>query len=111
LEAARGKRVAAFCAIGNPAGFRHTLSTIGCDIVAWREFPDHHIFSPADLKSLGDEARRCKAELVLCTQKDLVKAPRETLGDIPLWAVTIEMQILTGQQAFEEQLTRVARVN
>jgi tetraacyldisaccharide 4'-kinase len=107
LKFARDKRVAAFCAIGNPAGFRHTLSTVGGEVVAWREFQDHHIFSPADLESLSDEARHCDAELVLCTQKDLVKAPLEKLGDVPLWAVAIEMQFLAGQQAFEEQLVRV----
>ncbi len=31
-----GKSVAAFCGIGNPAGFRHTLEACGCDIAAWR---------------------------------------------------------------------------
>ncbi|HEX4413560.1 MAG TPA: tetraacyldisaccharide 4'-kinase, partial [Lacipirellulaceae bacterium] len=111
LETVHGKRIAAFCAIGNPAGFRHTLSTLGCEIVAWREFPDHHLFTPLELASFSDAARRCNAELILCTQKDLVKSPQERFGDIPLWAVTIEMQFLAGQQLFEEQLTRVARAN
>jgi tetraacyldisaccharide 4'-kinase len=109
IEKVRGKRAAAFCAIGNPAGFRHTLSTIGCELVAWREFPDHHVFSPAELTSLSDAARNADAELIVCTQKDLVKSPHENLGNTPLRAVTIEMQFLTGQQAFEEMLERVVR--
>lgn len=109
LETARGKRIAAFCAIGNPAGFRHTLSTVGCEVVAWREFPDHHIFSAADLDAVEDEARRCIAELVLCTQKDLVKVPRDALGDIPLWAVTIEMKFLAGQASMEDRLQQFIR--
>src|SRR4051812_48896392 len=35
------KPIAAFCGIGNPAGFRHTLETCRLEIAAWREFPDH----------------------------------------------------------------------
>jgi tetraacyldisaccharide 4'-kinase len=103
------KRVAAFCAIGNPAGFRHTLSTTGCEVVAWREFPDHHVFTPAELASLDEAATASDAQLILCTQKDLVKAPQEKLGNIPLWAVAIEMQFLTGQQALEQRIESIAR--
>lgn len=103
------KRVAAFCAIGNPAGFRHTLSTTRCEVVAWREFPDHHVFTPAELLVFGSAADDANAELILCTQKDLVKVPQEKLGNIPLWAVAIEMQFLTGQQAFEQRIETIAR--
>lgn len=109
LDRLAKKRVAAFCAIGNPAGFRHTLSTTGCDVVAWREFPDHHVFSPTELTELGNTAMAAKAELILCTQKDLVKVPQEKLGNIPLWAVAIEMQFLTGQQALEQRIETIAR--
>jgi tetraacyldisaccharide 4'-kinase len=107
IENVCGKRISAFCAIGNPAGFRHTLSAIGCDIVAWREFRDHHIFTSAELDLLAEEARASNAESILCTQKDLVKAMHETLDDIPLRAVVIEMQFLAGKDAFEERLEGV----
>ena len=109
LTAVRGTRVAAFCAIGNPAGFRHTISTIGCQVVAGREFPDHHRYTPADLDSLRETATASKADAILCTHKDLVKIPRESLGGIPLWAVAIEMQFLTGQPALEQRLESIVR--
>src|SRR4029079_11919366 len=41
LSKLRVQKVAAFCGIGNPAGFRHTLSQCGVDVAAMREFPDH----------------------------------------------------------------------
>jgi tetraacyldisaccharide 4'-kinase len=109
LECLAGIRVVAFCGIGNPAGFRHTLATTGCEIADWREFPDHHTFTPIELESLCDMARACDAQLVVCTHKDLVKAPREKLGEVPLWAVTIEMRFLSGQDALEQILERIAR--
>ena len=81
LDMVTGKRVAAFCGIGNPAGFRHTLEALGCRVEAWREFPDHHAYAPSDLDSLAAWSREAQAELVLCTRKDLVKLEVERLGD------------------------------
>lgn len=104
-----GKRIAAFCAIGNPAGFRHTLAATGCEIVDWREFPDHHTFTPAELSDLSAAAITSGAEFVVCTQKDLVKVEQDQLGDLPLWAVAIEMQFLTGQQELERRVESVVR--
>jgi tetraacyldisaccharide 4'-kinase len=100
--------VAAFCGIGNPAGFRHTLVTTGCEIASWREFLDHHKYSASDLAALSDRARSCGATMVVCTQKDLVKVAQENLGGVPLWAVAIEMKFKAGQDALEDSLKRVA---
>jgi tetraacyldisaccharide 4'-kinase len=109
LEYLSGKRVAAFCAIGNPAGFRHTLSTTGCEIAMWREFSDHHLYSAVELDSLAKEAGAHNADLIVCTQKDLVKAPREKLGSVPLWAVAIDIQFLAGREALEQILEQAVR--
>ena len=57
LETIRGQSVAAFCGIGNPAGFRHTLETCGCRIAGFREFPDHHRFTSKDVELLADWSR------------------------------------------------------
>jgi tetraacyldisaccharide 4'-kinase len=106
IGAFAGRRVAAFCGIGNPAGFRHTLSAIGCEVAAWRAFADHHAYSPADLDSLSALAGDSRADALVCTEKDLVKLDRTNLGGRPLWAVAIEMQFLAGQDAVEELLAR-----
>jgi tetraacyldisaccharide 4'-kinase len=104
LESLAGQRVAAFCGIGNPAGFRHTLSTTGCEIVAWREFPDHHAYTPADLQSITEAAASASADLILCTQKDEVKIHQDYLEKLPLWAVAIEMQFLQGEEQLKDLL-------
>jgi tetraacyldisaccharide 4'-kinase len=102
-----GKRMAAFCGIGNPAGFQHTLASTGARIVAWREFPDHHAFTAADQKELENLVTRGDAELAVCTHKDLVKWRQDTIAGRPLWAVEIEMQFLSGREMIEELLKRV----
>jgi tetraacyldisaccharide 4'-kinase len=105
LESIAGKRVAACCAIGNPAGFRHTLETLDANVIAWREFPDHHAFTRDDVESLGPRA--AGAEMILCTRKDLVKLQVTTIGGIPLWSVGVELQFSVGQSDFEAALAGV----
>lgn len=104
-----GRRLTAFCGIGNPAGFRHTLLAIGCDPVAWREFPDHHAYTPSDITAISNTATESKSEAIVCTQKDLVKLRQHQLGELPLWAVNIEIQFLRGQESLERMLDQVIR--
>jgi len=104
IQTVGAKRVAAFCGIGNPAGFRHTLATLGCNVAAWREFPDHHGYSRGDVESLTTWARDVGAELLLCTRKDLVKLRVPAIGGVPLRAVGVELQFLAGEEAFATAL-------
>jgi tetraacyldisaccharide 4'-kinase len=104
LESWRGRPLAAFCGVGNPAGFRHTLSVCGYTLAGFREFPDHHAYTPRDQETLAAWAAECQAAALLCTQKDLVKLGVDQLGGRPLRAVGIDMEILTGQEALEARL-------
>jgi tetraacyldisaccharide 4'-kinase len=104
LDVLRGQRVAAFCGIGNPAGFRHTLASCGYEVSLFREFPDHHSYTRSDLLSLGEWARQAEVAAVLCTQKDLVKIGLDRLGDKPLYAVRIGLEFLAGLAELESKL-------
>ncbi len=97
LSSLADQRVAAFCGIGNPAGFRHTLDTLGCEVVAWREFPDHHRYTEDDIQSLAQWAGGI--EWVVCTRKDLVKLRDANLGNRRLLALNIRLNFLTGEEA------------
>jgi len=97
LDAFRGRRVAAFCGIGNPEGFRRTLATTGLDVAAWRVFPDHHAYTRDDVNSLRQWAARERVDAVICTHKDLVKLAIDQLGACPLWALAIGLEITSGE--------------
>lgn len=100
-----GRRVAAFCGIGNPAGFRHTLQTSGCQVVDFREFPDHHPYPAKDLESLARWADGlAEVAAIVCTHKDLVKIPRSQLGGMPLRGLEIGLEFTVGGSAFEQLL-------
>lgn len=88
-----GRRVIAFCGIGNPEGFRGTLRRLGVEVVDLRVFPDHHPYSAADVAELERWAVELRPDLVLTTQKDLVKLRFSRLGETPLRALRIGLEI------------------
>lgn len=102
-----GRRVAAFCGIGNPAGFRHTLDRAGAQVIELREFPDHHSYGRSDVDALAKWADSLAVELLVCTSKDLVKLQIERLGRRPLWALMIELEILAGREDLESRLAEI----
>ncbi len=114
LATLREKKTAAFCGIGNPAGFRHTLETCGYTVAGWQEFPDHHNYSRGDIEALIAWASELQAtdgaSAIVCTHKDLVKIQSAALGPLPLLAVAIGMEVLAGQSAFEAELQRIPAV-
>jgi tetraacyldisaccharide 4'-kinase len=105
LESLAGRRVLAFCGIGNPAGFRHTLASSGYDIADFIEFPDHHRYTDRDVDRLSRWSRQhADAAAVICTHKDLVKVNREQIADLPLWALEIGVAIREGRDLLEQRL-------
>ena len=111
IDQLKGRRVAAFCGIGNPDGFRHTLDQLGCELVAWYEFDDHHVYTPSDVTNLNEWARQADVEMVVCTRKDLVKLTADQIADVPLWAVAVELEYLNGEQEMESAVGKQVAKN
>lgn len=104
VEELRDQPVAACCGIGNPAGFRHTLEALGCRVVGWREFPDHHDFTRAHVDELAALVQDSGARLILCTRKDLVKLRVPSIGGVPLRAVGVELAYISGEAEMKAAL-------
>jgi tetraacyldisaccharide 4'-kinase len=105
VEELAGKPVGAFCGIGNPAGFRHTLGACGYRVAAFHEFPDHHTYGPADfdwLRGWADSLPRDAA--LVCTHKDLVKIGAPRIGSLALWAMKIGLDVRVGLVELESRL-------
>ena len=88
LSALAGRRVAAFCGIGNPAAFRRTLDR------TWRRTSCRGASFPIIMRMARPirpnwraDVAASGAEMVVATHKDLVKLPVEQLGGRPLWAL------------------------
>lgn len=84
-----------FCGIANDASFRQTVQFLGVEIKGYRAYRDHHNYSEADLSFLIKEGRRCGSEIMVTTEKDMVKL--RDLG-VPenLFSVEIAFQVDPG---------------
>jgi tetraacyldisaccharide 4'-kinase len=107
IDTLRGKRVAAFCGIGNPHGFRHTLESSGYQIAGFRSFADHYAYARGDVEALAHWAEELKVDAAVCTHKDLVKLGIESLGRTPLWALAVGLEFLSGRSELEARLRAV----
>lgn len=108
VDSLHGQRVAAFCGIGNPAGFRHTLDELGAEVVGFREFPDHHGYLRTEIEGLSSWIVSLQVDAVVCTHKDLVKVCLNSLGDRPLFALRIGLEISHGEDALMPRLEAIA---
>jgi len=100
VEQLRGQRVFAFCGIGNPPSFFHTIEHAGGVLVGSTAYDDHYRYTDGDLDRIHRKATRRKASLVLTTQKDWAKVSRLAgpRDDPPLACLTVELRITAGQQ-------------
>jgi tetraacyldisaccharide 4'-kinase len=96
LAALAGARMAAFAGIGNPTAFRRAVEDQGARVVGFQAWPDHHAYAETDAVELGRWARALGADFVVTTLKDLVKLPVDRLGDVPLYALEIALEVLAG---------------
>lgn len=74
-----GRPAVCFAALGNPQAFAETCRRLGYEIVGRVWWPDHHHYSPADVREVMQRARAAGAAVLLSTEKDAIKLSRLTV--------------------------------
>lgn len=104
----QGRKVFAFCAIGNPESFRKSIEGLGAAVLDLRIFPDHHLYTVHELRALNTEARQVVPDAIVVTQKDRVKIrDNADIWDFPLWTLKIEICIVKGCEIFESKINTI----
>lgn len=103
----QGRRIASFCALGNPAAFEEQLARAGAELVHAVRMKDHAAPTKGDLDALIAESCSKGAEAIVVTEKDAVKLP--PLGrPLPFYALVVR-QRLDDESAFFAQVLSVLR--
>ena len=99
IEQLRGKKVFAFCGIGNPDAFLGTIKALGCKLAGSRVYDDHYDYTQRSLADIYEQAEDLGANLILTTQKDWTRIARLAGGrpDVPLAYLAVEIKFLAGQ--------------
>jgi tetraacyldisaccharide 4'-kinase len=99
-DVVQGKRVFAFAGIADPGYFVYLLRELGADVVHEIHFPDHYTYELKDVRMMRDH--RGSVDLFVTTEKDFVKLQRLPVGDILLYILGIEQDIL--DEAFYQEV-------
>ena len=109
VENLKGKRVVAFCGIGNGESFFNALETQECEIVERRKWPDHHAYELPDVEQLQHLADTLQPDFLVCTVKDWVKLRVRRIGQVQLVALRIELQIHAGEEELKQKLEALTK--
>ena len=101
-----GREVVAFAGIARPEKFYATLRRVGAQIVATRDFADHHPYTPREIEALIEEAGR-RGALLATTEKDLVRLSARQARAVVTLPVTLRFE---EQGAVQRMLRQALRV-
>jgi tetraacyldisaccharide 4'-kinase len=85
----KNQKVVAFCGIGRPKKFFHSLKDAGIEVVKIFYYADHYVYKKSDLDSLVATAREHGAKLVT-TKKDWVRIEPDYQSEIDYLDIRIE---------------------
>jgi tetraacyldisaccharide 4'-kinase len=88
----RRQRVLAFCGLGRPESFAHSLRAAGAEVVRLVSFRDHYVYRERDLLGLAALAREARAAAVVTTEKDALKLP-DWPGETALFVLPIRVAL------------------
>jgi tetraacyldisaccharide 4'-kinase len=88
----KGRRVLAFCGLGQPESFQHSLKTLGVELAGLRLFRDHQVYREKEKQHLREEAAALQAAL-LTTEKDALKLGVWPAGGPELLVLRIRVEI------------------
>jgi len=91
-----GRRVLAVSALADPASFYAMLRELEAELVGVLEYPDHYRYAPADWQRIWRAA--AAADLVVTTEKDLVKLERFPFPRNSIAALRLEISMGADEQ-------------
>jgi len=106
LGLVKSKKVMLLSSIGDPAYFEETMRDLGANIAGHIIFPDHHNYSKRDAERILKICDEKSFDLVVTTDKDMVKLSRMNLsfGKYILVTLMVEMDVLKGKEELVARL-------
>ncbi|RMG74531.1 MAG: tetraacyldisaccharide 4'-kinase [Nitrospirae bacterium] len=87
------RRAYLFSGIGNPRYFEALVSNYGINVKGALRYRDHYDYTKRDIERMVKNAKKAGAEILLTTEKDLVRLSGMGEFDIPLYAVSVRLEL------------------
>ncbi len=112
LDEIRKMRVLAFSGIGWHGGFLDDLRSLGLTVVDDIRFPDHHWYTQNDLHMIQTRMQERKAELLLTTEKDIIRLEGDRavaarlLDRHPVHYTRLAVEVIEGEAHLQQAIDR-----
>jgi tetraacyldisaccharide 4'-kinase len=108
IEQLKGKKIFAFCGIGNPDAFLTAIRNTSANLVGSKIYNDHYHYTNSDIDDIHNQANRLGADFVLSTQKDHTRyAARATQYEIPFAYLAVEIKFIAGEDKLKQLIKDV----
>ncbi|MGD8396313.1 MAG: tetraacyldisaccharide 4'-kinase, partial [Candidatus Eiseniibacteriota bacterium] len=93
--------------IARPGRFEASARAAGLEVCDHRIFGDHHVYTPREAASLGEDAARLAARRVVTTMKDAPRLAAVWSAPVPLAVALVELEPVVGAPGLEEAVASV----
>ncbi|HEX7194625.1 MAG TPA: tetraacyldisaccharide 4'-kinase, partial [Chthoniobacterales bacterium] len=107
LDYLKGLYIGSLCGIAAPESFEEGLRKLGAKIELSRHFADHHRYAQKELTSFLQRCVRRDVSAVITTEKDAVRFPVLDNLEVPIYFLRVEIEILNGQETWEQCVQRI----
>lgn len=107
LDWLKGRDVAAISGIAMPKSFEDELIRLGARVLYHKRYTDHHRYTQQEIIDAINKGIERGATAVITTEKDAVRFPRMERTDLPLLFLRVEIEMLSGAEAFDDWISRI----
>lgn len=104
VQTLQTKKVFAFCAIGRPDVFERTVLDFKPAELEFLSYPDHHQYSTEDIHQLIDQVKKIQPDMIVCTEKDMIKLLNIWPKEIDLWSLQMSVMPVSDAKVFYEKI-------
>jgi len=107
LEKLQGLKIAAVSGIAAPRSFEDQLTRLGATVLFHQEYTDHHRYSQQEILNVINRGLVAGCEAIVTTEKDAVRFPLLERRDLPIYFLRVEIEMLSGEEAFHDWISRI----
>ena len=107
LSTLRGLDAAAISGIAAPRSFEDELVRLGARVLYHKRYTDHHRYTQQEIIDVINRGLSRGAKAVITTEKDAVRFPMMERLDLPVYFLRVEIEMLSGAEAFHDWISRI----
>jgi tetraacyldisaccharide 4'-kinase len=100
VDQIKQKKVYGFSGIARNDDFQRTVVKLGLDTRGFRQFPDHHKYSPDDLGKITRNAKESGVDCLITSEKDHARIAHQKPLSMDLIVVGVKIDFGTDEQEF-----------